>query len=510
MNSLVVLAVGLGLAGLVPALAVAGQSLVVLFLAPLIGAGMAAVGATIELGVGGSLGADYAVVAVIVNLAVIAWWLRTRRGARPRAVPAQVSPRTWGWSVLTVVVLLGCMAYPLSALRAEMFGWDANSIWLTHALMAYGGHHDLLTGLQNPAYQFSNPDYPPLVPAAGALAFEFFGTGNLHLAPDMTVLLTACALGVLGIGIAATGAGPDANAAGIGGATATAGSGARRGGRIAGIVAAGVICVVAFAVSNPFAVEGYTDLMWAAPAAGAVIWGLVLPPSRQALGVAWICAVAASLTKNEGLTTALVIIAAIALRYRPLSLPGPAARRWAERAAFVVLPALPGLAWAGLIKHIGVSDEFFRSGSTQTPLYRAQATLAGMWMYLHVLPVALGALLVGWLFLRRDRTRSRLANPAWLWLACLGSLVIIFVTYVTGYIEIHGWLESSVNRTTIFAQVVLYAELAVWMVIAVEGAFTWMAEQASTRRSSAGERLAEIPDGAAEPVPEWDRGRPAQ
>jgi hypothetical protein len=510
MYALVVLAVGLGLAGLLPALAVAGQSPVVLFLAPLIGAGMAAVGATIELGVGGSLGADYAVLAVIVNLAVIAWWLRARRAARPRAVPAQVSPRTWGWSVLTVVVLLGCMALPLSALRAQLFGWDANSIWLTHALMVYGGHHELLTGLQNMAYQFSNPDYPPLVPAAGALAFEFFGTGDLHLAPDMTVLLTACALGVVGIGIAATGTGPAAMTAGIRGATATADSRARRAGRIAGIVAAGVMCVVAFAVSIPFAVSGYTDLMWAAPAAGAVIWGLVLPPSRQALGVAWICAVAASLTKNEGLTTALVIIVLIALRYRPLSLPGPAARRWAERAAFVVLPALPGLAWAGLIKHIGVGDAFFESGSTETPLYRAQATVAGMWQHLHVLPVALGALLVGWLYLRQDRTRSRLANPAWLWLACLGSLVTIFVTYVDGWLPIQGWLQNSVNRTTIFAQVVLYAELAVWMVIAVEGAFTWMAEQASARGSSAGERLPEVPDGPAEPVPERDRGLPAK
>jgi hypothetical protein len=510
MNAPVVLFVGLGLPGLLPALAVAGQSLVVLFLAPLIGAGMAAVGATIELGARGSLGADYAVVAVIVNLAVIAWWLRTRRAARPRDVPAQVSRRTWGWSVLTVVVLLGCMALPLSGLQAQMFGWDANSIWLTHALMAYGGHHDLLTGLRNVAYQFSNPDYPPLVPAAGALAFEFFGTGNLHLAPDMTVLLTACALGVLGIGIAATGTGPDAMETGIGGATETAGSGARRAGRIAGIVAAGAICVVAFAVSNPFAIEGYTDLMWAAPAAGAVIWGLVLPPSRQALGVAWICAVAASLTKNEGLTTALVIIVLIALRYRPLSLPGPAARRWAERAAFVVIPALPGLAWAALIKHIGVSDAFFKSGSTETPLYRAQATVDGMWDHLHVLPVALGALLVGWWFLRRDRTRSRLANPAWLWLACLGSLVIIFITYVAGALPIQSWLDNSVNRTTIFAQVVLYAELAVWMVIAVESAFTSRAEQASAQGSSAGERLPEVPDGAAEPVPELDRGRPAQ
>lgn len=513
MKALLALAVGLGAAGVLPALAVARRSPVVVFLAPLTGASMAAVAAAIELGAGGSIVADYVAVAVIVNLAVIVWWVAARRAAQPRAVPARPAHRIgtiWGWPVLTVVALLGCLAIPLIALRAQMFGWDANSIWLTHTLMVYGGHHQLLTGLQNVAYQFSNPDYPPLVPAAGALAFEFFGLGNLHLSPEMTTLLSACALGVVGAGIAATGTGLDASAAGTGAAVTAPLGGARRAASIAGIVAAGAICVVGFAVSGAFAVEGYTDLVWAAFAAGAVIWGLVLPRGPAALGVAWISAVAASLTKNEGLTTALVIIVLIALRYRPLSQRGPAARLWAERAAFVVLPALPGVAWAALIKHIGVSDAFFKTGSGQTPLYRAQATVAGMYVHLHVAPVALAVLLAGWMFLRPDRERARFANPAWLWLACLGSLAIIFVTYVNGGLEIHSWLRNSVNRTTIFAQVVLYAELAVWLVISVEAAFAWMAERVSAPDSSARERLSEVRHGPGEPVPEWDRGLPAQ
>jgi hypothetical protein len=484
MRALLVLAVGLSAAGILPALAVARLSPVVVFLAPLTGAAMAAVAATIELGAGGTIGADYVAVAVIVNLAAIVWWLAARRAAQPRAVPSRSAPAIramWGWSVLTMVVVLGCLAIPLIALRTQMFGWDANSIWLTHTLMVYGGHHELLTGLQNGAYSFSNPDYPPLVPASAALAFEFFGLGNLHLAADMTSLLTGCAVGVAATGIAAIGTRLNASAAGAGAATAAAGSGARRAVGIAGVAAAGATCLVGFAVSGPFAVEGYADLLWAAAAAGAVIWGLVLPPSRQALGVAWICAVAASLTKNEGLTTALVIIVLIALRYRPLSLHRLGARDWAERAAFVVLPALPGLAWAGLIKHIGVSDEFFNSASGQTPLYRAQASVAGMAEHLHVAPVALAVLVAGCLFLRGDRVRARLGNPAWLWLACLGSLATIFATYVNGRLDIHGWLGTSVNRTTIFAQLVLYSDLAVWLVIAVEAAFARMAEQVSAR-----------------------------
>ena len=447
MRALFVLVAGLGAPSILPTLAVARRSPALVFLAPLIGAGMAAVAAEIEFGVGGSLITGYAVVAVTANLAVIAWWLAAGRSRQPWAGPS------WRWSIVTVVIVLGSVAIPLTALRSPMIGWDANSIWLTHALMVYGGHHELVTGLQNVAYQFSNPDYPPLVPAAGALAFSFFGLGDLHLAVDMTVLLNACALGVVGTGIA------------------TAGSSGRQLTRTAAVAAAGAICLVGFAVSGNFGIEGYTDLLWAAAAAAAVIWGLVLPRSTQALAVAWICAAVAGLTKNEGLATALAILVLIALRYRPLSLPGPMARRWAERTAFVVVPALPGLAWAGLARLMGLHDAFFKSASPESPATRAGATIAGMAAHLAVAPVDLAVLVAGCWFLRGDRERARLGNPAWLWLACLASLAFIFATYMVGRLEIHSWLVNSVNRTTIFAQLLLYADLAIWLVIALDGAF---------------------------------------
>ena len=448
MKALFVLVVGLGVPGILPSLAVARRSPVLVFLAPLAGAGMVAVAAEIELGVGGSLVEDYAVVAVAANLAVIAWWLAARRSLQPWAGPS------WGWSIVTVVVVLAAAAVPLDALRVPMIGGDGNSIWLTHALMVYGGHHELLADLQNVAYRFSNPDYPLLAPAAGALAFAFFGLGNLHLAVDMTVLLSACGLGVIGTGIAA------------------AANGGRQPTRAAAVAAAGAICVVGFAVAGVFEIEGYADLLWAVAAVGAVIWGLVLPQSAQALGVAWICAVVASLTKNEGLTTAIAILVLIALRYRPLTRPVLAARRWAERAAFVAVPALPGLAWAGLARLIGLHDAFFRATSPESPATRAGATVAGMAAHLAVAPVDLAVLLVGCWLLRGDRERARLGNPAWLWAACLSSLAIIFATYTVGGLEIHNWLAASVNRTTIFAQVLLYADLAIWLVIAVDGALT--------------------------------------
>ena len=92
MRAVVVLAAGLALPGVLPALAAAGRSAMVVYLAPVIGTVMAAVAAEIELGLGGSLVPDYLAVAAVVNIAVIAWWVTARRGAGPRNAPA---PRTW-------------------------------------------------------------------------------------------------------------------------------------------------------------------------------------------------------------------------------------------------------------------------------------------------------------------------------------------------------------------------------------------------------------------------------
>jgi hypothetical protein len=446
----------LGLPGLLPALAVARRSPALIFLAPLAGATMAAMAAILEVGVGGSLVTCYVTVAVVVNLAVIGWWLAAGRFLRWPSPPA-------GWSVLTVVVILAALAVPLAGLSGHLRGWDTNSIWLTHALMLAGGHRQALTDLRNPAYAFSNPDYPPLVPAAGALAMAVFGKSDLQVAVEVTVWLNACALGVAGSGIAALA------------------DKARSLTRVGAAVAAAAVCIAGFAVAGQAGIDGHADLAWAAAAVAAIIWGLVLPRSTQALVIAWICAAAASLTKNEGLTTALIVIVLIAFRYVPLTLvrpvrpegtdvPESALRRWAWRCGLIVVPALPGLAWAGLARHLGLRDAFFVGSSKESSSYRAAATVHALAPYLPIVLVALAVLAVGSVTLRHGRERTGAGNPAWLWTVAIGSLAVIFATYVLGAPEIHWWLTTSASRTVIFTRCLMYAELAIWLVIAIDAA----------------------------------------
>jgi len=470
MSALVVLLVGLGIPGLVPALLLAWRSPVVVFLAPLIGAAMAAVATELELAFSGTLLFWYVIVAILANGAAATYWI-TRGGLRAEGRSRPL------WMLLAPLAIAGALVVPLIGLRARMIGWDAEQIWLTHAMMISGGHRELLSSLRNHSYWSGNPDYPPLVPAAGALAFAFFGVSKVLVAPQMTVLLNACAVGVVAIGIA------------------TVGSTGRAAAKIGGVAAGAAICVVAFAISGIYGVNGYADLLWAAAAVGAIVWGLVLPRSASALAVAWVCAIVASLTKNEGLTTSLIVLAMIALRYVGAMLPllgatgahyagASTTRRWvrigARLAVMFIVPAAPGLAWAALMRRIGLHDRFFASSPYgESSSVRAHATIHGVGDHLAIAPVAIAVLILGCLLFRRERARAGLGNPAWLWLACLGSLAIVFYTYIFGSLEINSWLASSVSRTTIFAQLVLYAELALWLVIALDAAFPAGAERSA-------------------------------
>lgn len=464
MKPAVVLVLYLALPGLLPAVAAARRSPVVVFLAPLIGAAMAAMAAGIELGVGGTLLTCYLLVAVIVNAAAAGWLLTGGRRMRWDGPPL-------GWCALIAAVMASVLIVPLIVLRVPVLGWDTNSIWLTHSLLVSGGHHVLLTGLRNPVDFFDNPDYPPLVPASDAFELLQFGTATLHSAVVVTELLTACAIAA--VGCLVTAAGRDGSPAA----------------RLRALAIGAVTCLAAFGVSVPFAVNGYTDPLWAAAAVAAIICGLVLPRAPQSLLLAWIFAVVVSLTKNEGLTSALVILVLIAFRYLPLRrrqavrpdrpAPGAHARprelgwqvvsEWTTRAIYVLGPALPGLTWAALARHVGLQSDFFSHfKNTETLGYRAAATVSGMAVHLEVLPAALVVLIVGSCLVRGNRQRAGLANPAWLWLAWLGSLATIFATYVFGGMEIQSWLGASVDRTTIFAQMLLCVEIALWLVIAVD------------------------------------------
>ena len=133
----------------------------------------------------------------------------------------------------------------------------------------------------------------------------------------------------------------------------------------------------------------------------------------------------------------------------------------------VIGPALPGLVWALQARALGIKSYFFSTPSGESLSLRASATVAAMSHYLAVVPVALFVMLIGCAWFRGTRRTMRLGHPGWLWAAWLGGMGCIFATYLFGSLEIHYWLGASVDRTTIFARLLLLADIAVWSLIAL-------------------------------------------
>jgi hypothetical protein len=86
--------------------------------------------------------------------------------------------------------------------------------------------------------------------------------------------------------------------------------------------------------------------------------------------------------------------------------------------------------------------------------------------------------------------------------SCGYSLAVIFGTYLIGGLPIDHWLANSVNRTTIFAQVVLYTDIAVWLVLAAEGASSRAPARADREPPPASEHLPEVLNDHHQPLPQ--------
>ncbi len=462
----------LAIPAVAPTVALVGVRPVTFFLVPLVGSVLAALAAEFELAVGGSLLAWFVALAVSVNVLAVGW---LRSGLRRSTGGPFASP--WPWVTLLAVVV--AVAWPLQALRNPIVINDGWAIWTLHSVFIYGGHDAFLHDLKNPAYMFSNPGYPPLVPASGALAFISEGRIDIRLAVIVTAILNACGLGVLGCGIVEA-----AHRTSTWAKTAA--------------VAMGVtVCLVGMGTDTGLAaLGGAADLTWAAGGVAAVVYGLILPRAPRYLVIAWLCATAASLTKNEGLLTAIMILLLVALRYRlsladlvrygrsksgraqatgpaaPSSGATPSSRHHRGAVALVtavptaVVMAAPCLVWALLVWREGIRSNFF-GRRPETVSQRVSPTLVAFADHLHIVPVAVAVAIAGSLTLRGTRSRLGLGNPLWLWLVVAGSLAAIAYTYIFGDLNIHYWLSTSAARTTIFAYLALYADLAIWLVVAV-------------------------------------------
>ncbi len=469
LSATVVALVVLAAAGLVPVAATVGPRWVLVPLAPLGGAVVAALAATAAVSFGGTLIAwfvGFALAAAAVALAV-----RVRRPDLGPWAPARgrsVAGQRWVGIVGFVGVVAAC-AWSMRGLRTPTVGFDARALWVMRPGWFLQSHAQVLVDLRVRGLVLTQSAYPPLVSAATAVAWRVTGVHTARLGVTTVAVLNACALAAAALALVECGRTAAVRLA----APASAGRhGAGRGTRpalapqVAGVVAAVLLVPVAAGVTEPFLTNGYADPIWSLAAVGAVAFGLqsrVDPSTRAAAAV---LVLVAGLSKNEGLVTALALVALVGARaVGPDGLRG-GRRRWRGPVA-VAAAEVAVLVWWPVLMHVigarGATTTFTTSGATGS---RASAVVHGMSPYLHVLVLALPLAVVGGLALPAVRRRAGVGNDLWAWLALAVGLVAVGGALVTGTGAILPWIRSTVHRITEYPVLQAWWIVGAWAVVA--------------------------------------------
>ncbi len=393
----------LGVLGLLPAYAIVGARAETVVVAPLLGAGIVAVGAWIEVAVGGDLRL------LALGVGIVAWVVS---GLRVRTVLRETVDAR---SLLLLIGPLVALAWTLRALeRFELYA-DARSIWLFHARMLYGGHHTYLSVA--PQTVFSHPDYPLLGPASIAATWEAAGRIEYRTAQLMIAALTACGVILVGLCVARATNCPV----------------------VLAFLASAALCVVLYGVFGEYATNGYMDPLCGSLTTAAFGYGLLVKAERWSQSLSLVLLVLTAAVKNEGLAYAAIgLVALLVLRLRL-----ERDQRLKLRGYGLTVVGL--LAWPVIVRLRGIGSDLTHgpSGPVQHPGYRFSQLVHPEIARYGAFPAAVGAVLVV-VVLRRSRR-----DGAILYLATiLCAVVALNLVYVFGPDEIMFWIRTSLNRTT--------------------------------------------------------------
>jgi hypothetical protein len=458
----------LSTAGALPTMALVGLRWITFSLAPLTGAVIAAMAATAFLAVGGSfMGWFVALTAVGAALCVASWtrWPDRRpwadgSGSRPPSIRGHRMAGAIG-ALGIVVASVWC----LRDLSTPTVGFDARTFWLLRSGWLLHSHHQLLIAMRAPSLHMGQSGYPPLVSAAGAVAWSVTGNQTMRLGVVVIALLNTCALATAAFALVELGRKFTARLSLSGDRSSTGFATSLP--MIAGVVAGVLLILISFGINEPFMTNGYADPMWSLAALGAVVYGLQAGGGRSEQGVVAILVIAAGMTKYEGLVTAAILIVLVAIRQLATMPADQWKRRWRRGPIAVGIAELAAVgAWPILMKILRTREPSSSRSSPDEMASRARAIYDSFGPYLHVLLLAVPIAVIGGLVLAKVRRRSHAANDWWAWAGLASGLGSVAGALIIGSQPIKPWLVATVHRVTEFPAMAGWWIVATWAVVA--------------------------------------------
>lgn len=393
-----------------------------------------------------------------VAVSALAGFVVIRRARRERAGGAHES--------YLPLLLPVAGLFPFLTVRRAPVEWDSRSIWWFHASWFADGGATFWQAIQNPAFAFSHPDYPPLASATNGALWWLGGTESLKQAQIVTAILTLSALAAFAFSVWCA---------------------VRR--LLPGwvsIVAAGFLVVAAYGVAGEgkstqaLATNGYVDVLWSASFAAGCVFVLAARRHPEALRWGALSLAVAALTKNEGLIAVVVVVVLALVRYR-----------FRRPAPFWLVGALaPGVAWLVVARLAGADSEYLTNSKAgellrldPDVLGRVSPAFSAVWHEVsEIVIVAAGVSVLG--LLLATSARRQLSGTAWpwMWIAWLATMTSIVYAYVVSPDPLHLHVISSVDRTTVAPRLLLLAESLLWGSTAVAALRSGRADARETRR----------------------------
>ena len=466
MSTLAAAALGLallGVLGVLPVIALLGVRWLSLVLSPVAGAIVTGLAAAAALSCGGPLLVWSWLLAGLGAVLTIAWWAwrpELRPWPRTPKAPGDATAR-FGPLVLGGLLSIVAAGLSLRGLATPTVGFDTRALWSLRAGWMLHDHQQMLLDFKVPEFLIGQSGYPPLVSSEAAFIWGMTGLHTARLEVVVVALIDILCLLGLAIGILSLGHRATALRDGWRGLLPAV---------VAAIVAP-VVVLIGAGITEPFLTNGYADPMWSLSAAGAVLFGLILPSTRSNQAAAVVLLTAAGMSKQEGMFTALCILGLIVARQL-----GRLPRAPRRSARLLVLLATAGAAvgamaaWPTAIAITGSRQVSSPLSASSTWVHRAHAVATGFSPSLHVLAVALAVSIVGGLLLRSTRRRLELGHDLWGWAGLTAGLVVVGGVLITGSAAIGPWIEGSVHRVTQFPAITGWLIVAVWTIVGATAA----------------------------------------
>jgi hypothetical protein len=223
------------------------------------------------------------------------------------------------------------------------------------------------------------------------------------------------------------------------------------------------VCLSTYGFAQDYASDGYADLLWAAAAAAAVMFLLILPDRPEHLVIGLVAASVAGLTKNDGLPIAVLILGMTALRHRG-HLRQIAPVLASVVALLALWPLLARLGGAGSDLLGGLRPPGAPAAVTHNDWSRYHGTLRSLkpWV-LHLGEAAVACTVGGLLVSRGKRRLLGLGSTFLVWTVIVGELVALVSAYVLSPYDLGWHLATSIERTTIAPRLLLIVEIGCWM-----------------------------------------------